>query len=161
GVLAIDRSDAGGVRGTTLTVPPGSLAQSDTYSANDFDEPLEYTARVGSQAVFHITYDRDAGGRIRGKTESILNPSTGATEDSSATYTYDDAGRLACVRHNGHLVANHTYDENGNRTGNADNCGPEPSPTPGAFAAAGVVKSATIGMHNRLDSATIRDAFGV
>ncbi len=159
GALTIQRSDAGFVQGTTLTHEPTEPALADTYTPNDFGEPLHYTASVDANVVFDVAYTRDDGGRITSKTESILNPVTSQLETTSASYTYDDAGRLACVYHGGQLVAHHAYDAAGNRTGALTTCGND-TVVPQTTGVA-TVETASIGPQNRLDAATVLDVGGV
>jgi RHS repeat-associated protein len=159
GALTIQRSAAGFVQGTTLSQEGSAPAITETYTLNDFGEPTHYTARVGGNVAADVAYIRDAGGRITSKTESIIDPLTGALVTGSQAYTYDDAGRLACVYHDGQLLAHHTYDDAGNRTGSLSTCGTDTvvPQVPGVA----TVEAATIGTQNQLMAATVRDAFGV
>ena len=168
GALTIDRSDAGFVQGTTLGGPVtgGGVSVTDTVTPNELGEPLHYVASLqsgdGSPAtgVEDVTYTRDAGGRITTVSETIANPLNPTTPDTrSARYTYDELGRLACVYHDGQLVAHHVYDDNGNRIGASSTCNGDT--TPAGVTGASVVEAASIGPSNRLDAATVRDVFGI
>jgi RHS repeat-associated protein len=59
--------------------------------------------------VLNDTYTRDSLGRISQKTETIQGVTT------TYGYTYDTAGRLTAVTHNGATVSTYGYDTNGNR----------------------------------------------
>jgi RHS repeat-associated protein len=69
-----------------------------------------HTAPTGEATVlFQQSLTRDAMGRIIGKTETV-----GGTTTTYA-YTYDQAGRLTDVQHNGALYSHYAYDTNSNR----------------------------------------------
>lgn len=62
-------------------------------------------------ALYSVTYERDALGRIVQQSETIEGVST------VYGYAYDPAGRLSEVRKDGQVVAAYAYDANGNRSG--------------------------------------------
>ncbi len=129
GAMQLDRSnDASFLEGTTLS---GTYAVTDTYdNLNAFGEPGGYTAKVDGQTVFQVTYTRDAAsGRITGKTEQIIDPTTGDLESTvSRTYEFDGANRLKNIYSGSTLLAHHTYDDHGNR-GGSSGCGVDPGPS--------------------------------
>jgi len=105
GALTIARDAATGlVTSTTLGTT------TDTLQYNAFGESTHQTAQVGGTPVFDVGITRDALGRITTRVETV----DGFTRVWA--YGYDLAGRLATVHSNGDLVAQYTYDGNGNRT---------------------------------------------
>lgn len=104
GALTLGRNTQNGLlTGTTL----GSV--NDTISYDPFAEPTDYQASISGTPVFHQQYTRDTGGRVTQKSETIQGTTT------ISSYTYDTAGRLTEVKHNGLTVSSYTYDGNGNR----------------------------------------------
>jgi len=102
GALSLTRDpDHGLVTATALAGTTGSR------SYNPFGELSGRTVQVSGAGVYEAAYTRDKLGRITGETETVH----GALE--SWDYTYDDAGRLT---RDGSLVADYSYDANGNRT---------------------------------------------
>jgi RHS repeat-associated protein len=93
-------------------LPTGSTLDTVTENReyNVFGELSKYETAVASSSVFSASYDRDRGGRIVDKTETV----EGVT--SRYHYVYDEAGRLADVSRNGITTAHYEYDDNGNRT---------------------------------------------
>ena len=85
------------------------ISTSDSYSYNNFGEPVSYVAAISGASIYSVNYTRDNGGRITQKSESILN------QNSNFEYAYDLAGRLTGVKKNGTIVALYNYDENSNR----------------------------------------------
>ncbi|WP_434113447.1 PKD domain-containing protein [Methylocaldum sp. GT1TLB] len=105
GALTLTRHAQNGLlTGTAL----GTVTDSLTYSG--FGEVQGYTANVDSSPVFSTGYTRDALGRITQKTETVNG------QIDTTVYTYDLAGRLTEVKHNGTVQATYGYDANGNRT---------------------------------------------
>ena len=68
------------------------------------------TASFGDE-LFSESVQRDDGARIVSQTETVDG------DERQLTYTYDDAGRLETVRHDGQLAVSYEYDANGNRIG--------------------------------------------
>jgi uncharacterized delta-60 repeat protein len=87
---------------------------SDTNRHDGFGAIVGYTAFHGANVVYAADYTRDLLGRISRKTETV-----GATT-RVFDYTYDLAGRLVEVAHDGVLAASFTYDANGNRLTRTD-----------------------------------------
>lgn len=81
----------------------------DAVTYDGYGELLTYSASVSGTPRLHVTYVRDAAGRITGRTETI-----GGVTDVYA-YTYDRAGRLTNVDKNSAPVETYAYDANGNR----------------------------------------------
>ena len=99
--------------GRLLTTTLGKVSDLRTY--NSFGELSGYTATftpdVGAaQVLYSYSLVRDAGGRICGKTETVL----GVTD--TYEYGFDLVGRLTRVTKNGSPYSLYTYDANGNRT---------------------------------------------
>ncbi|MCP5013247.1 MAG: RHS repeat protein [Aestuariibacter sp.] len=82
---------------------------SDALGYNSFGEALNYTMQYNGGDVYAEVYSYDDLGRISTKTETINRVAT------TYGYTYDLAGRLSQVRQNGALIADYSYDVNGNR----------------------------------------------
>jgi RHS repeat-associated protein len=80
----------------------------DTYTYNDFGELLSYAAAADTTPLYSEDVIRDDAGRITTRDETLLG---GASHDD---YTYDTAGRLQTVTHNG-ITTTYAYDGNGNR----------------------------------------------
>ncbi|MFN0128065.1 MAG: RHS repeat-associated core domain-containing protein [Verrucomicrobiales bacterium] len=112
GGLVITRSlQAGSVMATAL----GGL--SDTVSYDGFGDIAGYNASHDGISVYAATFSRDVLARVSRKSETIA----GVTR--VIDYSYDVAGRLAEVRHDGVLSASYTWDLNGNRLSRADGTG--------------------------------------
>lgn len=108
GDLALTSSATTGfLEGTTL----GTATDSLTYTTHG--ELDVYTASAGSP-VLTYDLDRDGGGRITKKTETI----GGVT--AVWEYRFDAAGRLDEVKKDGVVVETYGYDANSNRTSYAD-----------------------------------------
>jgi RHS repeat-associated protein len=106
GEMLLHRDPANGLlTGTEL----GRVNDSWTY--NQFGEPLSYVARVDTTEVFRTDFVRDKLGRIIEKTETVLGAKT------VWDYSYDLAGRLERVEKDGGPWSSYTYDRNGNRIG--------------------------------------------
>lgn len=106
GSLTLARNIQNGLlTGTSL----GFVTTSTNYSP--FGEMSQDTARLSGIVQYDVTYTRDKLGRITEKLETVQ----GQTKRYS--YTYDLAGRLHQVHHDGVLVSQYTYDSNGNRIG--------------------------------------------
>jgi RHS repeat-associated protein len=104
GTLMLSRDPRNGLfTGSTL----GSVT--DTLSYNSFGEISAYEVFSGGTTLFSTQNTRDDVSRIVQSIETI----GGATHTD--TYTYDVAGRLTEVRRDGILVAEYSYDANGNR----------------------------------------------
>ncbi len=91
------------ITGTTL----GNV--SDEWGINGFSEVETYRASYSSTELYTADYVRDKKGRVLEKTETI----EGATD--TYEYTYDPVGQLTGVVKNGVVVAEYSYDRNGNR----------------------------------------------
>jgi RHS repeat-associated protein len=83
---------------------------SDAMTYDVFGAPLAYSAVADSTPLYEADYTRDAIGRLTQQIETV----GGST--SAIDYTYDLAGRLIEVHHDGLLVEEYGYDDNGNRT---------------------------------------------
>ena len=105
GAMAISRNPMNGVVAATTL---GNV--SDTWTYNDFGEPIHYTARFNSTVLYELDLERDKLGRIAQKVETI----EGHTD--TYHYDYDIVGRLWRVTTNNTLTATYAYDPNGNRT---------------------------------------------
>ncbi len=93
--------DAGNGRVNATSV--GVVSDTVTYDSAGAISDHATTVNGTPLVVFH--YTRDAGGRI-----------TSVAESSDTTvFSYDTAGRLANVTHNGSVGAAYTYDTNSNR----------------------------------------------
>jgi RHS repeat-associated protein len=66
--------------------------------------------QVSGQHPFAISIDRDAAGRVTRREETLAGTQT------IYDYTYDAAGQLVRVVHDGTVVERYAYDLNGNRT---------------------------------------------
>jgi len=109
GEMTLNRDPQNGLlSGTAL----GNIT--DTWSYNEFGEPISYRAAYSGTEFFVLGYAYDKFGRIIQKTETI----SGVV--SVYSYGYDLAGRLAEVRENGSTAATYTYDVNGNRLSYTD-----------------------------------------
>src|ERR1051326_6890880 len=107
GSLTLTRNPQNGLLiGTAL----GTVSDSVTY--DDFGGMLSYTATAAGMPLFSQSYVRDDLGRIVQKTEAL------AGSTSTASYTYDAAGRLETVSASAGTTT-YTYDDNGNRTARA------------------------------------------
>jgi RHS repeat-associated protein len=82
---------------------------SDAFTYNSFGELTGYAALYAGKNLYHVIYDRDADGRVAGKTETF------AGKTSGYAYTYDPSGRLIEVAENGKTASTYTYDSNSNR----------------------------------------------
>jgi RHS repeat-associated protein len=108
GAMTLTRDAQNGLlTGTTL----GSVT--DTLTYNTLGEVATSQASVGGSPVLSETYTRDNLGRISQKTETIQGVTT------TYGYTYDPAGRLTEVTHNGNTIATYRYDPNSNRLSKA------------------------------------------
>jgi len=108
GALQVSRDVVSGrVTGTRL----GGLL--DGFTHNEFGEVSDYVAQFDTgillEDVFHVSYSRDALGRITTMVEIIQ----GVTHTRS--FEYDIAGRLKLVQTDGAFTSEYTYDSNGNR----------------------------------------------
>ena len=105
GGLNISRGNPGNhlVTGTSL----GNVSHSFGYSV--FGELASKHAAYSGTSIYDCQYTRDKLGRITQKVETIGGSAT------TYGYTYDAAGRLTGVSHNGTPVSSFTYDGNGNR----------------------------------------------
>jgi RHS repeat-associated protein len=92
---------------------------SDVYSYNAFGEAVSYDLTANGSAIFDVTYQRDDGGRITQKSETVSGQTT------TTAYSYDSSGRLTDVSTNGSLAAHYDYDDNGNRTRRTTNAATE------------------------------------
>lgn len=106
GNLTLARNTQNGLlTGTSL----GFVTTSTNYST--FGEMSQDTARLSGIVQYDVTYTRDKLGRITEKLETVHG------QTKRYGYTYDLAGRLHQVHHDGVLVSQYTYDTNGNRIG--------------------------------------------
>lgn len=104
GDLNVARRPADGLlAGTSLGVVE------DAWSFSDFAEIAGYTAEISGLPIFEVAYERDALGRIVVKNEVVDG------QAKEYVYAYDPAGRLWRVEEDGVLVAEYSYDPNGNR----------------------------------------------
>jgi RHS repeat-associated protein len=104
GAMTLTRDATNGLlSGTTL----GTTTEAMTY--NSLGEVATATSSVSGSPILSETYTRDSLGRISTKTETIQGVTT------TFGYTYDVAGRLTEVTHNGAVVSAYSYDSNGNR----------------------------------------------
>src|SRR5574337_579177 len=104
GNLALTRNAQSGLlTGTTL----GNVTDTRTY--NSFAESLTYTASYSGAPFYPTQYTRDKLGRMTQQVETLGGVTT------TFDYSYDLAGRLIQVQHNGSTTASYTYDSNGNR----------------------------------------------
>jgi RHS repeat-associated protein len=102
--MTLTRDSVNGLlSGTTV----GTVTEAMTY--NGLGEVATAQASVGGNAVLNETYTRDSLGRISQKSETIQGVTT------TYGYSYDVAGRLTAVTHNGATVSTYSYDSNGNR----------------------------------------------
>ncbi len=110
GALTLTRNPSNGLlTGTTL----GSVTDSWTY--NDFGEPLSYSSSISGNPIFAQQFTHDEVGRIAHNVESLFGSSM------TFDYGYDTSGRLTEVKQNGAVVATYGYDGNSNRlTKNAE-----------------------------------------
>lgn len=106
GTLSLARDpDNGLLTGTTLS----SVVDATVY--NGHGEPIEYSASYDATSLYSVSYERDAGGRITEKVETI--------DGTTATYVYgyDSAGHLTTVTKDASPSATYAYaGVNGNRT---------------------------------------------
>jgi RHS repeat-associated protein len=108
------------VQAGTLTLTPDTqhgllrgtlLGPVETHlEYNGFGEVDSETATVDGSSLFSTTYTRDNLGRITEKQETVEGFQT------VYGYRYNLAGRLEAVSQDGMLVAEYSYDANGNRT---------------------------------------------
>ena len=104
GAMSLTRDAQNGLlTGTTL----GTVTESMTY--NSLGEVATATSSISGSPVLSESYTRDSLGRISTKTETIQGTTT------TYGYTYDTAGRLTEVKHNGNTIATYAYDQNSNR----------------------------------------------
>lgn len=82
-----------------------------SLSYNGYGERQTETIEHGTNVLYDVVYLRDDLGRIQEKTETV----DGVTITYS--YHYDTSGHLDSVAENGTLVADYSYDSNGNRNG--------------------------------------------
>lgn len=93
--------------GSVSEVSIGAVSESIGYDT--FGEVSSHTVTAAGTGVYAVTYAYDPLGRIATKTETVQGVTT------SHAYTYDNAGRLTDVQHDGLNVASYTYDANDNR----------------------------------------------
>ncbi|WII71411.1 RHS repeat-associated core domain-containing protein [Bdellovibrio sp. 22V] len=96
---------------TGTTMGTGTTGFSDTYTYNTYGEIVGYQAKRGTTVIYDLTLNRDAMGRIDGKTQTM----NGATDNY--VYTFDNSGRLSQTDKNSAVAATYTYDTNSNRNG--------------------------------------------
>ncbi len=112
GDLALTRNPQNG-----LIINSNLNAITETWQYNGYGEPTDYLAAYYETALHEANYARDDAGRIITKTETVDG------NVLTTGYTYDDAGRLAAVIENGVVVAQYSYDLNGNRLAYTDTLG--------------------------------------
>lgn len=104
GGMGITRSpETGLVSGSSLNTINETLTQ------NSYGELTSYQAAGSSGNLYSSTLTRDKAGRITSKTETVLGQS------KIFTYTYNSAGQLSQVTHDGNVFSSYSYDANGNR----------------------------------------------
>jgi RHS repeat-associated protein len=104
GDLAIERNPLNGfVTGMSL----GGLTQ--TFAYDQYGEVITHEVRSSASTIYLAEYTRDAASRI------IRVQTTISGEQSDLAYGYDSADRLTEVTKDGIVVAEFTYDNNGNR----------------------------------------------
>jgi RHS repeat-associated protein len=104
GAMTLTRDAQNGLlTGTTL----GTTTETMTY--NSLGEVATSTSNISGSPILTASYTRDSLGRITTKTETIQGTTT------TYGYTYDTAGRLTEVKHNGNTIASYAYDANSNR----------------------------------------------
>ncbi len=97
--------------GSTGLISGTSLQDLNTSNAyNAYGEPAEESADLPGGGEFTLVYQRDAAGRITGRTETTPSGQT------TWTYEYDDRGRLQAAYKDNQPYATYAYDANGNRT---------------------------------------------
>jgi RHS repeat-associated protein len=110
GALSVTRNSSSGlVTGVSI----GGI--SETYENSSMSELNRYAAAYpggsGSYEVFYeVALQRDALGRVTGRTETVNGVST------QWDFTYDSTGRLASCTRDGSTTSAYTYDANDNRT---------------------------------------------
>ena len=98
----------GSVEAVGDTASGGSFTVS--FGLNGFGELETQTNQVNGTDVYALSLQRNKGGQITSKTETIED------ETTTYTYAYDDLGRLTEVRANDGLVEQYMYGGNGWRT---------------------------------------------
>ena len=117
GGLSLDRHLTNGMLlGTTLGQVNDTYQPNSVYGYNSFGELIDYVAKSGTTNILTLHYERDAGGRITRKAETV-----GAVATLYTRYEYDAAGFLWRVYQGPTtgtepLLATYAYDLNGNRT---------------------------------------------
>ncbi|MFV8259607.1 RHS repeat domain-containing protein [Bdellovibrio bacteriovorus] len=96
---------------TGTTMGSGTTGFTDTYTYNNYGEVTGYQAKRGTTVIYDLTLNRDAMGRIDGKTQ-VMNAVT-----DNYVYTFDSTGRLTQTNKNSATVATYSYDSNSNRNG--------------------------------------------
>ncbi|AFY00973.1 hypothetical protein Bdt_1274 [Bdellovibrio bacteriovorus str. Tiberius] len=96
---------------TGTTMGSGTTGFTDTYTYNNYGEVTGYQAKRGTTVIYDLTLNRDAMGRIDGKTQ-VMNAVT-----DNYVYTFDSTGRLTQTNKNSATVATYGYDSNSNRNG--------------------------------------------
>jgi RHS repeat-associated protein len=81
----------------------------ETWSYNQFGEPISYAAEYQGTELLSFDYTVDAVGRIVAVTETI----TGTTQ--TLDYRFDLTGRLDQITEDGFVIDGFVYDENDNR----------------------------------------------
>ena len=99
--------------GLALALSDGTLSTQRTY--NSYGELSEISNRIGSDALFSYSTQRDKIGKITKKVESV------AGNSNTYEYRYDNDGRLIEVKKDGLVSESYSYDSNGNRNGSTVN----------------------------------------
>lgn len=101
--------------GSITQLELGQLTSTTEY--NGLGEATRFATSFGSAEVYAIDLDYDALGRIDTRVETVQ----GVTQ--TASYEYDDDGRLVVARRDGVVRGTYAYDANGNRTSATDDTG--------------------------------------
>ena len=106
GAYAINRS---GPAGAATRIADGKRALSIGYDTAT-GQMAGRSLSVGGTKRYDLAVERDAGGKIVKRTETVAGGAPTVT-----TYAYDNDGRLTEVKRNGTVVEGYDYDERGNR----------------------------------------------
>jgi RHS repeat-associated protein len=96
-----------GANGAVASQTLASLKEQWRY--NRLGEATQHELLINGTQSYAHTISYDNLGRIQGVHERL------GKETTSSSYSYDLAGRLVTVQHNGNIVEQYSYDANGNR----------------------------------------------